>query len=105
MTGAERVRLAWLNASRDTELSRRRDLYDAAVPRPGGCPAAAACESCAAPDELAVHEADTPVGVVCLTLCDDCAEAGRAPRLGFPAATRRALSHAQHTSGVAGAAS
>ena len=101
----EQARMAWATASRDTELDRWRDLYDLAVPRPGGCPAAAACESCAAPDELAVEEADTPVGVICLTLCDDCAGAGRTPRLGFPAATRRAMAHEQHTHGAAGVAS
>jgi len=64
----EQARSAWATASRDSELDRWRDLYDAAVPRPRGCPAAAACESCAAPAGLAVEEADTPVGVICLTL-------------------------------------
>ena len=70
-----------------------------------GCPAPAACECCAAPDGLSVQEADTPVGVICLTLCDDCAEAGRTPRLGVPAAVRRAMAHEQHTRRVAGVAS
>jgi hypothetical protein len=69
----------------------------ATVPRPGGCPAAAACESCATRDGLSVLEADTAVGVICLTLCDECAELGRTPSLSCPAATRRALAHAEHT--------
>ncbi len=102
---AEQARTAWATAPRDTELARWQDLYGLAVPPPVSCPAAAACESCAAPDGLAVEEADTPVGVICLTLCDDCAGAGRTPRLGFPAATRRAMAHEQHTHGAAGAAS
>ena len=105
MTGAERARLALLTAPRGTELDRWRDLYDLAVPRPGTCPAAAACESCAALGELALQEADTPVGVICLTLCDQCAEAERTPRLGFPAAIRRVMAHEQHTRGAAGVAS
>ena len=105
MTAAQRARLAWLTAPRDTELDRWRDLYDAVVPRPGGCPAAAACESCAAPDGLSVQEADTPVGVICLTLCDDCIEAERTPRLSAPDAVRRAMVHEQHTRHVAGVAS
>ena len=100
----EQARSAWATASRDTELDRWRDLYDAAVPRPRGCPAAAACESCAAPDGLSVQEADTPVGVICLTLCDDCAEAGRTPRLSAADAVRRAMAHEQHTRHVAGVA-
>jgi hypothetical protein len=105
VSGAERARLAWLTASRDTELDRWQDLYDVAVPRACACPAAAACESCAARDGLSVQEADTPVGVICLTLCDECAEAGRTPRLDCPAATRRALAHAGHTAAPAGVAS
>jgi hypothetical protein len=67
-----------------------------AVSRPGGCPAAAACESCPAREDLSVWEADTPVGVICLTLCDECADAGRTPSLSCPAAVRRALAHATH---------
>jgi hypothetical protein len=61
------------------------------------CPAAAVCESCGARDGLEVEEADTPVGVICLTLCDDCADAARTPQLACPAAVRRALEHAAHT--------
>ena len=105
MTGAERARLVWLIASRDTELDRWQTLYDLAVPRPAVCPAASACESCAASDGLSVQEADTPVGVICLTLCDQCAEVERTPRLGFPAAIRRVMAHEQHTRGAAGVAS
>lgn len=93
----EQARMAWAAASRDTELARWQDLYDLAVPPPAGCPAAAVCESCAAPDGLSVHEADTPVGLICLTLCEACADAGRTPSLSCPAAIRRAMAHEQHT--------
>ena len=97
MTSIEQARTAWATAPRDAELDRWRDLYDAAVPRPLGCPAAAACESCAAVAGLSVQEADTAVGVICLTLCDDCIEAERTPRLSAPDAVRRAMVHDQHT--------
>jgi len=105
VTSIEQARTAWATAPRDTELDRWRDLYDVTVPRPRGCPAAAACESCAALAGLSVQEADTPVGVICLTLCDDCTEAERTPRLSAPDAVRRAMVHEQHTRRVAGVAS
>ena len=68
-----------------------------------GCPAAGECESCGAADaQLWVLEGDTPVGVICLTLCGPCADAGRTPRLSCPAAVRRAMAHEEHTgAGVA----
>lgn len=104
MTSIEQARAAWATASRDAELARWRELYDAAVPRPR-CPAAAACESCAAVTGLSVQDADTPVGVICLTLCDDCTEAERTPRLSAPDAVRRAMAHEQHTRHAAAVAS
>jgi hypothetical protein len=70
------------------------------VTAPAGCPVAAACQSCGARRGLAALEADTPVGVICLTLCDPCADAGRVPSLSCPAAARLALEHAAH--GAAG---
>ena len=68
-----------------------------------GCPAAGECESCgAAGAQLRVLEADTPVGVVCLTLCGECADAGRTPRLSCADAVRQAMAHEQHiAAGVA----
>lgn len=61
------------------------------------CPVAPACESCGTPDHLAVVEADTPVGVLCLTLCDGCQDAHRTPRLSWPQAVHRVLDHCEHT--------
>jgi hypothetical protein len=60
------------------------------------CPLAAECESCGTHGDLAVLEADTPLGVICLTLCDACADAGRTPRLSCVAAALRALEHGTH---------
>jgi hypothetical protein len=67
------------------------------------CPAAEECESCGSADaQLWVLEADTPVGVLCLTLCGQCADAGRTPRLSCPAAVGRTMAHDRHTgAGVA----
>jgi hypothetical protein len=65
------------------------------------CPAAAACESCAATSGLSLWEADTPLGVICLTLCARCADSGQVPRLSCPAAAHKALMHEQHTSRAA----
>ena len=60
------------------------------------CPVARACESCGADEDLSVLEADTPVGVICLTLCGPCVDAGRTPRLSCSAAVGRAMAHEQH---------
>jgi hypothetical protein len=60
------------------------------------CPAAPACESCAATEGLWVLEADTLVGVVCLTLCGPCADDDCVPRLSCPDAVRRAMAHEAH---------
>ena len=68
------------------------------------CPAAEACESCGAARDLWVLEADTPVGVICLTLCGPCADAERTPRLSCPAAVGRAMAHEQHAGAGAGVA-
>lgn len=62
-----------------------------------GCPHDGGCETCGAVDGLDVATADTPVGVLCLTLCGSCAEAGDLPS--FPswlAAIRRVGEHAEH---------
>jgi hypothetical protein len=66
------------------------------------CPAAGECESCGVAGDLQVREADTPVGVLCLTLCGQCADAGRTPRLSCTAAVGRAMAHERHAgAGVA----
>lgn len=62
-----------------------------------GCPVEDGCESCGAVDDLAVGTADTPVGVLCLTLCGSCAEAGDLPSFSsWSAAIRRVGEHAGH---------
>jgi len=80
-------------------------LPPAARPGPAAvrrCPPAGACESCGVAGDLWVLEADTVVGVTCLTLCGPCVEAERVPRLSCPDAVRRAMAHEQHTgAGVA----
>jgi hypothetical protein len=45
------------------------------------CPIGPECESCGRLDELAVVTGDTPAGIVCMTLCDDCEVAGLDPDL------------------------
>ncbi len=60
------------------------------------CPLAEMCEACGASGDLAVFEADTPVGVVCLTLCGGCADIERTPRLDCPTGVHRALAHLSH---------
>ena len=83
-------------------------LPPAARPTPAvmlRCPAAPACESCAAADGLWVLEADTLVGVICLTLCGPCADDECTPRLSCPDAVRRAMAHEGHTWAGTGVAS
>jgi hypothetical protein len=72
---------------------------------PDTCRADVACQSCGARAGLNILEADTPVGIICLTLCDECADEDRAPRLSCPEAARLALIHAGHRPAGAGAAS
>ena len=36
------------------------------------CPVGPECESCGRLDELAMSTADTPTGVICMTVCDAC---------------------------------
>lgn len=62
------------------------------------CPVAPACEGCAdVAGPRDVYEADTPAGVMCLTLCPACVGAAELPRLTFPEALRRTLEHCEHT--------
>ena len=60
------------------------------------CPVGPECESCGRLEELAVLTGDTPAGIVCMTLCDDCEVAGVDP-ISTPAEeTARVLAHGQH---------
>lgn len=61
------------------------------------CPVLDSCESCGTPDDLAAVEADTPVGTLCFTLCADCENTHRTPRLGWGQAVYRVLDHCEHT--------
>jgi hypothetical protein len=71
---------------------------------PDTCPAGVACQSCGARVGLNILEADTPVGIICLTLCVQCADDGRTPPLSCVEAARLALIHAGHAPDGTGAA-
>lgn len=60
------------------------------------CELAARCAGCAANDGLAVQTATTPVGVVCLTLCPSCTDAGKLPRFGMAEGVKMSLEHCRH---------
>jgi hypothetical protein len=60
------------------------------------CPIAPECESCGRLDELAVVTGDTPAGILCMTLCDDCQVAGVDPIFTPAQQTARVLAHGQH---------
>jgi hypothetical protein len=54
------------------------------------------CEGCGGLDELDVVTEETPVGILCMTLCDTCEVAGVLPILSPAEETARVLEHAQH---------
>jgi hypothetical protein len=60
------------------------------------CPVADECDACDGDFELDVYEVETPVGVLCMTLCGGCFDNGRTPRLGWSQAARNALLHRVH---------
>lgn len=60
------------------------------------CPLGARCESCGSTAHRSVCTATTPVGVICLTLCDRCAGSSLMPRLSAPGAARFVLDHCGH---------
>lgn len=68
------------------------DLFDTS-----NCPRGSRCERCG--DSTAEHVVatmETPVGVLCLTLCPVCARAGEGPRLKLPTAARLVGDHCMH---------
>lgn len=68
------------------------DLFDVSC-----CPRGHRCESCGAVDEhLEVATADTPLGILCLTVCARCASARMAPPVSVSTANRLVLQHCQH---------
>ena len=60
------------------------------------CPIGPECESCGRLDELVVVTGDTPAGVLCMTLCEDCEVAGVDPIFTPAQETARVLAHGQH---------
>jgi hypothetical protein len=64
------------------------------------CPVGLECEGCGRLDELAVLTGETPVGVLCMTLCDACEVTGVLPIVSPTEETARVLEHGQHV-GVA----
>ena len=60
------------------------------------CPLGARCESCGSADNRTVCTATTLVGVICLTLCDRCANSSLTPRLAAATAARFVLDHCSH---------
>jgi hypothetical protein len=64
--------------------------------RTDACEHAARCAGCGASDGLTVQTATTPVGVICLTLCPSCTDAGKLPRLGMAEAVNMSCEHCRH---------
>jgi hypothetical protein len=60
------------------------------------CPIGPECESCGRLDELVVLTGDTPAGILCMTLCDDCEVAGVDPIFTPAQEIARVLAHGQH---------
>jgi hypothetical protein len=60
------------------------------------CPVGPECESCGRLDELAVSTADTPAGVLCMTVCDACELIAVHSVLSPAEETARVLAHGQH---------
>lgn len=61
------------------------------------CPIASSCEVCGSTTDLDVYEADTQLGVLCATVCDDCADDGQLPSLAIATAMRCVYDHCDHT--------
>lgn len=60
------------------------------------CPVDAECASCPSRTGLEVYEADTPVGILCMTLCEVCADNHEMPNYGWGQAARMVLEHCGH---------
>lgn len=61
------------------------------------CPADAGCATCGAVDDLAVSTAETPVGILCLTLCSSCRDADDLPRFpSWTATVEHVIAHCGH---------
>ena len=60
------------------------------------CPVRSECDCCGARAELAVATADSPMGVLCLTLCEPCADECAVPLLPVGALARMVGAHCTH---------
>jgi hypothetical protein len=60
------------------------------------CPVGSECEGCGRLEELAILTGDTPVGVLCMTLCDSCEIAGVLPIFSPAEEATRAREHGAH---------
>ncbi len=68
------------------------DLYDTSR-----CPRGHRCESCGVEaSDLAVTTADTMLGVLCLTMCERCAQATVSPPVAVGTAVRLVCQHCEH---------
>ncbi|GAA0264791.1 hypothetical protein [Cryptosporangium japonicum] len=67
------------------------------MPTQLSCPTGDACEVCGTAARLIACEADTSLGVLCATVCEDCHEHGDLPPIGLGHAMRRVLEHRVHT--------
>lgn len=61
------------------------------------CPVGFRCEACGdATDSLVAATAETPLGVLCLTLCQRCGDADMAPPVAVGTAVRLVAQHCEH---------
>lgn len=66
------------------------------------CPQGPRCESCGTEgDDVAVSAVQTPVGMLCLSLCDRCATSGTPAPIHLATAVRLVAQHLDHVRGVA----
>jgi hypothetical protein len=62
-----------------------------------GCPLGRRCEACGSGQRLAVATYQTPVGVLCATVCRACVAVGAAPPIrSWGQACERVAAHCQH---------
>lgn len=61
------------------------------------CPVGFRCESCGdAVENLVATTAETPLGVLCLTVCQRCGDAHMAPPVAVGTAVKLVMQHCQH---------
>lgn len=60
------------------------------------CPLADGCMVCGSALDLARETVETPVGVCCITRCEDCADDEKLPKLSLPQAVDLSGRHAVH---------